>query len=202
MASETNIFGTNQRFKDAVDLINTLPDDRFPLVLVRLIQKLHLKNEDPFTTAEKEQLQNVFSLKAADVQAVIDSCSFIFEQAAYYAVKSDIFGFQLEKSGFSSGKVNAFQNVWSDGASDLLSRLRKQTLIPQQLSDVSWRFHMQMAQSTLSKLKEPSALFRLHLKSTSGEESDRAVNLEFGREELFSFFTKLEMIQEQLDNLV
>lgn len=35
---------------------------------------------------------------------------------------------------------------------------------------------MQMAQSTLSKLKEPSALFRLDLKSTSGEEVGPTIN--------------------------
>lgn len=38
--SENNVFGTNQRFKSSIDLVNTLSQDKFPLFLQRLIQQL------------------------------------------------------------------------------------------------------------------------------------------------------------------
>lgn len=39
----SQVFGNNQRFKNAIALINSLPDDKFPLVLGRIAKKLHLQ---------------------------------------------------------------------------------------------------------------------------------------------------------------
>lgn len=38
-----NLFGSNQKFKEAVQAINSIPTDKIPLILQRIIRKLHLK---------------------------------------------------------------------------------------------------------------------------------------------------------------
>lgn len=38
-----NVFGTNQKFKEAVQLINNIPDDKLYLILSRIIKKLGIK---------------------------------------------------------------------------------------------------------------------------------------------------------------
>eukprot|EP01117_Protostelium_nocturnum_P007075 TRINITY_DN253_c0_g1_i2.p1 TRINITY_DN253_c0_g1~~TRINITY_DN253_c0_g1_i2.p1 ORF type:complete len:204 (+),score=79.76 TRINITY_DN253_c0_g1_i2:601-1212(+) len=203
MASEANIFGTNQRFKESVQLINSLPDGPFPRILLRLTQKLHLKNERPFSEEEEEKLGSILSLKPTEVQSVLDSTSFILEQAAYYAARPEILGLQLEHAGVSASKISAFQSVWTEGGSELIGKLRKQTIVPKQLDQIGWRFHLQLSQNTLSKLKEPAAIFKFDLNSSTGNEAENeSFRLEFTPDELFNFFTKLELIQEQLDNLL
>ena len=66
--------------------------------------------------------------------------------------------------------------------------------------------HLHMGQSGLTKLKEPSAIFEMHLanpnSSADGPESaDEQFQLEFSHEELYAFFLKMDRIQEQLDAL-
>jgi hypothetical protein len=41
--SENNLFGSNQKFKDAVGFINDLDGDKFPLLIQRIIKKLDIK---------------------------------------------------------------------------------------------------------------------------------------------------------------
>ncbi len=40
-----------------------------------------------------------------ELQAVLDSCSFIFEQAGYFGINPEVLVVQLEKSGVINNKV-------------------------------------------------------------------------------------------------
>lgn len=45
--------------KKAVSLINTIDIGRFPRLLTRILQKLHLKAENSFSEEEKEKQPNM-----------------------------------------------------------------------------------------------------------------------------------------------
>jgi hypothetical protein len=44
--TKNNLFGTNQRFRDAVGLINEIPSEKFYPFLSRIVQKLDVKVTD------------------------------------------------------------------------------------------------------------------------------------------------------------
>ena len=79
----------------------------------------------------------------------------------------------------------------------MLERLKERSVAPAALEQVSWQLHLQMAQSHLARLKEPSALFALTVK---GEARER-VTLELSHEELYALHLRLEQVQAQLDRL-
>jgi len=210
LSSEENLFGTNEKFKNSIALLNELSSEKFPLLLQRIMQKLDMKNVPPFSSQEQTQLQNVFHLNLTQLQMILDASSFILEQAAYYGISSEILSIQLEKSGLTTEKISAFVKVWTAGARDLISKLRRKCIAPFQLESISWRLHLQMNHNGNSGLKDPYALFDLNLSSSaeSGssstsfeKENDDHLLLEFNTLELYDFFNKLETIQEQLDNL-
>jgi len=198
-----NLFGSNQKFKEAVQAINSIPTDKIPLILQRIIRKLHLKNEKPFTEAEEQQLQSAFSLSESQVQSALDGIAFIFEQAAYFGLNPQVLTSQLEKVGIVTQKLSAFETVWKQEAKELVIKLRGKSLAPFQLETVNWRLHLQVGQSNLFRLKEPSAVFEFGLTSTSEttKQANERLTMEFTHEELEDFFQRLETIQEQLDNL-
>jgi len=202
MASEDNILGTNQKFKDAVALINQIPPDKFPLILSRILTKIGTKDESMFTETEEEQLCKVFSLGSSDVHAVIDSCAFIFEQSAYFGIgTAGTLGVQLEKAGATIEKIEIFDSAWEEGSKELIARLKNKTVVPMELTKIGWRLHLQVGQSSLSRVKQPTAIFNLQLNSTSEVEKTNSLRFEFTHDQLYDFFTKLEVIQEQLDAL-
>ncbi|XP_011925832.1 PREDICTED: COMM domain-containing protein 10 isoform X6 [Cercocebus atys] len=66
--------------KKAVSLINAIDIGRFPRLLTRILQKLHLKAESSFSEEEEEKLQVAFSLEKQDLHLVLETISFILEQ--------------------------------------------------------------------------------------------------------------------------
>ncbi|XP_047730885.1 COMM domain-containing protein 10 isoform X3 [Prionailurus viverrinus] len=66
--------------KKAVSLINAIDIGRFPRLLTRILQKLHLKAENSFSEEEEEKLQAAFSLEKQDLHLVLETISFILEQ--------------------------------------------------------------------------------------------------------------------------
>ena len=52
-------------------------------------------------------------------------------------------------------------DAWSSGAKNVVEKLRQRSVCPKQLEAVNWRLHLQMAQKTKSKMKQPAALFEL-----------------------------------------
>ena len=58
-------------------------------------------------------------------------------------------------------QVQAIVDAWSSGAKNVVEKLRQRSVCPKQLEAVNWRLHLQMAQKTKSKMKQPAALFEL-----------------------------------------
>jgi len=59
-----SMFTASANIKKAVTLINNLDVSKFHLLLSRILQKLHLKEERTFSDEEEEKLQGAFDISA------------------------------------------------------------------------------------------------------------------------------------------
>lgn len=94
-----------ERFQEAAKVVNGIPIDKFPVLLNRIIQKLHLKVHDWkmkhiyailvmcadsglflvsqsvfFSPEEEDQLKSMLELSDKDLKTTLDCCSYIYEQ--------------------------------------------------------------------------------------------------------------------------
>jgi len=192
----TNLFS----MKKAVSLINAIDIGRFPRLLTRILQKLHLKAENSFSEEEEEKLQAAFSLEKQDLHLVLEIISFILEQAVYHTVKPATLQQQLEALHLTPDKAEAFGNAWSSMGQETVEKFRQRILAPHKLETVGWQLNLQMAHSAQAKLKSPQAVLQLGV-SNEDSKSVEKVLVEFSHKELFDFYNKLETIQAQLDSL-
>lgn len=91
-------------------------------------------------------------------------------------------------------------NLWTANGKSVAEKLKQRSIAPKQLSDVNWRLNLQVAQSSMTKMKVPNAMFELNLSSGS-QCSEEPVHLEFTHGELYAFYNQLETIQNLLDTL-
>ncbi|XP_039586903.1 COMM domain-containing protein 10 isoform X1 [Passer montanus] len=184
----------------AVSLLNTVDPGRFPRLLSRLLQKLHLKAESTFSEEEEEKLQIAFSLEKQDLHLVLETISFILEQAVYHNLKPASLQQQLQSIHLDQDKAEAFASAWAAAGQDTIEKFRQRVLTPQKLETVGWQLNLQMAESMQAKLKSPQAVLELGV-SNEDSKNLKKVFVEFSHKELFEFYNKLETIQAQLDSL-
>jgi hypothetical protein len=79
-------FKISLKFREAADISNLIPVEKFPLLLNRIIEKLHLRNERLFNETEETKLKNLFNLSSEELRLVLDCCCYIFEQAAFSGI--------------------------------------------------------------------------------------------------------------------
>ncbi|XP_019796423.1 COMM domain-containing protein 10 isoform X2 [Tursiops truncatus] len=204
--------------KKAVSLINEIDIGRFPRLLTRILQKLHLKAENSFSEEEEEKLQAAFSLERQDLHLVLETISFILEQAVYYNVKPAALQQQLENIHLRQDKAEAFVSAWSSVGQETIEKFRQRILAPHKLETVGWQLNLQMAHSAQAKLKSPQAVLQLgvsnedskiktvspgyswaiwmhpfqlgELPGTLPRKSLKKVLVEFSHKELFDFYNK------------
>ncbi|XP_061117316.1 COMM domain-containing protein 10 [Conger conger] len=195
-----SIIKETQSIREAVTHINAIDLNKFSRLLSRILQKLHLKAERSFSEEEEEKLQGALSLDKQALSLVLETVSFILEQAVYHNVKPASLKQQLESVHLDPDKVDALSQAWASTASDTVEKFRQRIFAPKKLEHVGWQLNLQMAQSTQAKLKSPHAVLEL---GVAGEEDQNAEKLfvEFSHQELLEFYSKLETIQEQLDSL-
>nr|AAY18869.1 PTD002 [synthetic construct] len=186
--------------KKAVSLINAIDTGRFPRLLTRILQKLHLKAESSFSEEEEEKLQAAFSLEKQDLHLVLETISFILEQAVYHNVKPAALQQQLENIHLRQDKAEAFVNTWSSMGQETVEKFRQRILAPCKLETVGWQLNLQMAHSAQAKLKSPQAVLQLGVNNEDSKSLEKVL-VEFSHKELFDFYNKLETIQAQLDSL-
>ncbi|KAK7492518.1 hypothetical protein BaRGS_00016184 [Batillaria attramentaria] len=158
------MFTASAKIKKAVTLINQLDTAKFPLLLSRILQKLHVKEERTFSEEEEEKLQGALGVAAADLELIIETLEFILQQAAYHAAKPLVLSQQLQQLELDEDKVKPIVEAWSTSGRDTVSKLRQRTIHPKQLEEVNWRLNLQMAQSSMSKMKLPNAMFEFGVK--------------------------------------
>ncbi|XP_075692510.1 COMM domain-containing protein 10 isoform X3 [Rhinoderma darwinii] len=196
----TAIFKDTVSIKQAVSIINDMDAGKFPRLLSRILQKLHLKTEQSFNEEEEEKLQAAFSLDKQSLKLVLETISFILEQAVYHNLKTPVFRQQLENIRLEQSKTEAFAIVWENAGQETVEKFRQRTLTPKKLETTAWQLNLQMAQSTQAKMKSPQAVLELGV-STEDTKNLEKIFVEFNHQELLEFYNKLETIQAQLDSL-
>ncbi|GFG31055.1 hypothetical protein Cfor_11439 [Coptotermes formosanus] len=188
--------------KRAVDIINNLDASKFPLLLSRITQAMQtaVPNEKAFSSEEEEKLQVSLGLEKSDVNLLLESTTFIIEQAAYYMTKPSVLQRHLSDTlKLNEDKCDAFVNVWISSAKGIVEHLRKRSLFPAQLEDVRWSLNLQTASDAQTKQVIPKAVFQFGLKTD--ENICDNVTIGFTHKELYEFYKHLETIQSQLDEL-
>ncbi|XP_053159540.1 COMM domain-containing protein 10 isoform X2 [Hemicordylus capensis] len=147
--------------RKAVSLINAIDTGKFSRLLSRILQKLHLKAESTFTEEEEEKLQVAFSVKKQDLHLILETITFILEQAVYHNLKPTILQQQLEHSHVDRDKVEVFATTWAAAGPETIEKFRQRSLSPQKLETVGWQLSLQMSQSTQAKQKSPQAVLEL-----------------------------------------
>uniref|UniRef100_UPI00398ED46C COMM domain-containing protein 10 isoform X3 n=1 Tax=Pristiophorus japonicus TaxID=55135 RepID=UPI00398ED46C len=158
-----------QSIKQALVLINGIDTGKFPRLLSRILQKLHLKDEHSFNEEEKEKLQAALSLEKQDLHLVLETVSFILEQAAYYNMKPAALQQQLENVHLNQEKSEAFALAWTNMGQDIVEKLRQNTFAPKKLENIGWCLNLEMGQSTQAKMKSPHAILELGVNSEDSE---------------------------------
>ncbi|XP_060271674.1 COMM domain-containing protein 10 isoform X1 [Ovis aries] len=189
-ASAALILRESPSMKKAVSLINEIDIGRFPRLLTRILQKLHLKAESSFSEEEEEKLQVAFSLEKQDLHLVLETISFILEQAVYHNVKPAALQQQLESIHLGQDKAEAFASAWSSMGQETIEKFRQRILAPHKLETVGWQLNLQMAHSAEAKLKSPQAMLQLGV-SNEDSKSLQKVLVEFSHKELFDFYNKV-----------
>jgi hypothetical protein len=185
-----------EQIKRAVELINSIEDDKFPLLLQRIALKIHSVQEASFKPDEIERLEKSLNLSNESTLMVIEILEFIFLQAAFELIKPQLLQSQLLKIKLSEEKSNAIVTLWQENAKDIIERIRQtKTISFRRLTSIKWRLSLQLASEVKTKQKLPNALFEFNLSDKSN------VQVEFSKEQLYEFFSKLEIIQKQIDAL-
>lgn len=106
--------------------MNNLEKGKFSRVLSRVLQKLHLKvgviwkywpsrhsdghsflqSERAFTADEEEKLQGALQLEPKELELVINTTTFILQQAAYHLAKPTVLKTHLASIGLEEEKVS------------------------------------------------------------------------------------------------
>ncbi|XP_061437881.1 COMM domain-containing protein 10 [Lethenteron reissneri] len=189
-----------ESIKQAVSIINTIDDAKFPRLLSRILQKLHLKDERSFSPEEEEKLMVALDLQQPQLELTLETCTFILQQAAYHSWKPAVMEKQLAQLHVTEAKCHAFLEAWAAGGRNAVDRLRQRSMAPKTLESMSWQLNLQLAQTTRARIKTPSAVLELGIQSDDNQELEK-VQMELTHQELFEFYKKLEMIQSQLDAL-
>lgn len=206
-----------------IALINRVDVGNLGALLLRIVQKLHLKvrccssvpsqlidggclqktqNESVFTDAQLEQLQSSLQLSADQLADTLLACTYLLQQAAYDTLKPNRLGNQLVQAEMAAAQAEAFVRVWEQKGAAAIELLKDLTLAPLVLSDVHWRLHLTIGQDTVAKRKELAAVLQLGLQDNTGPEPAAAkVLLEMDEEQLRKLYGQLETIQEQLDSV-
>lgn len=205
-SSADAMFNVTSRFKEAVTLVNRVADDKFPVLLARIIGKLGDKqSEGIFTPQEETQLQQLLSLDAHALHTILEGCSYILEKAAYHQAKARTLGKQLLAAGVTEAKATAFARVWEGEGKALVAKLRTRAMgAPMVLHAAKWEVHLQLGQSGLSRAKDSRAMFELDLRDADDVDDDTKRDnfmMEFSHDQLYDFFQKIERVQQQLDSL-
>lgn len=195
-------FKIASRFYKAALVVNSIPIEKFPLILNRIFQKLHLKGVKFFSEEEENQLKDLFELSTEELSLVLNCCCYIFEQAAFTSTGPEPLFNILVEAGFEDTHAKAIGRIWAAEAGDYVGKLKEQTLGFPSVVSINHHMDMILGQKDLSKQQDPTALFEFEIASQNGITTDNdKFGVEFSHPELFSFFQQLDRVQKQLDGL-
>jgi len=202
---ESKVFAGTKRFKEAVELINSVDNTTFSKIIPLIIKHLSTHQHQIFHKDEEDHVRELLSFSADQLETVLDASSYIFEQAGYLNLNADNLKRHLELAGINDNIATTFATCWQTHRETYTSKLRDRSFgAPLTLQQIDWRLNLTMGHTSKSKTKDFNAIFNLHLSSAdSADENTPPENLavEFSPDRLADFYDKMERIQEQLDAL-
>ncbi|XP_027022967.2 COMM domain-containing protein 10 isoform X2 [Tachysurus fulvidraco] len=159
-----------QSIKEAVTLINSIEINKLSRLLSRILQKLHLKGERSFSDDEEQKLQTALALEKQALQLVLETSSFLLEQAVYHNIKPPSLKQQLENLHIAPDKAEAFSQAWATAGPDVVEKIRQTIFAPKKLEHIGWQLNLQMGQSSQAKQKEPHAVLDLGIREEDDSE--------------------------------
>ena len=172
-------FKISSRFISTASSINVINVDKFSKLLIRIIQKLHIRDERLFTIEEENQLKSVFNVTDETLRLIIDACCYIFEQAAFSGIGPEPLYETLLEAGIDEQHSKVIGRLWASEALNFINKLKSRTLGSNTLIETRYHLNLIMADSILSKQQEPTAIFEFTLSNptTVSKGSDSGLSL-------------------------
>ncbi|ROL53722.1 COMM domain-containing protein 10 [Anabarilius grahami] len=142
-------------------------------------------------------LQSALSMEKQTLQLLLETVSFILEQAVYHSVKPAALKQQLENISVASEKAEVFSQVWASAGPDVVEKIRHGIFALKKLDHVGWQLNLQMARSDQSRLKAPHAVLNLGLRTE--DDAEGSVTEE---QKLFVEFSLLILRQQQIKTVI
>lgn len=182
------------KLKEAVQIINSLEPSKLELFLERVLTGLQSPKRQIFTSKELSQLENILNLTPNSLQILISASGFLFEQFAQLKISN--LQDDLLEVNIGEEQIEAFQNVWSDGATEFLLHLKDRAVsVPCLVEQFDWRLQLPLG-SNYEMSCQPEAELKIKLST------DEVKQLSFTKEQLQELFMNLEIIQSQIDSLI
>ena len=121
-------FKIASRFRDAAQAINMVPIDKFPRLVGRVFQKLHIKGARLFSEDEENQLKALFGLTSEQLQLILDGCCYTFEQAAFTLTGPEALYSIMLEAGFDEAHAKVLGENVSYSNYIILSNISTQQL--------------------------------------------------------------------------
>ena len=123
-------FQITSKFRQAAELINRTPAEKFPLVLQRIARRLgDVSDEAVFRPEEQAQLCEMFGMSNAELDGVLSACAYFFEHAAYTTMRPRALKEALLQAGMDDAHAELAQQVWAVEATDYVTKLRDRTMV-------------------------------------------------------------------------
>jgi COMM domain containing 10 len=186
-------------------------------ILKRLCQELEISVA--FSADEITKMHETLALEKNQVDIMLQTLSFILQQAAYHLVKPALLAEHLKAFGLDDSSSTILSEVWSNQAKSIVDRLKKESVVPNKV--IHWQFftsnfgiiyvlvqvenvesslHLQLSSLVDGQTKTPMAL--IHLNFGQPAEAFGDLTLEFNQTELQKFYQTLETIQAHLDQII
>uniref|UniRef100_A0A8C4QP92 COMM domain containing 10 n=1 Tax=Eptatretus burgeri TaxID=7764 RepID=A0A8C4QP92_EPTBU len=177
------------RIKEAVGIANGVDEGKFPRILSRILQKLHLKDERPFSVEEEQKLQIALDLDSSHLSLLLETLAFLFEQAVFHGPKMPALEQQLLDLGLASPQIAAFLQAWVGGGRTATEALRRRALAPHSLQSVGWTLGLGLAQSCQARQQIPTAMLEMGIRSNDSQSMEKLL-MEFNHKELYELYNK------------
>jgi len=194
------LLDVTQHLVDQIKLMNEhVTSQTAGPILARVIEKLDRK-ERAFNETEERKLCGMLKLDDKQLQDVLETAGYVFEQCTYFGASSDALSKELSGAGLNSDIVSAFVTVWDEGGAMLRAKLSERSICANRLVSSDWSLHLQMGQQDMTRIKKPVAIVSLTTQNQDLDQNETK-NYEFTHEQLIAFSKNLDRIQDQLDNL-
>lgn len=193
-----------EKIRQTFKLINEIEMDKFPLLAQRIAAKVHSNTEMSFKSDEMDKLAKSLGLSVENVQEVIATIEFIYQQACYEMIKPAVLNTKLLALKLDETKSQALSEIWRVEGKLIMERMRQtRTVSGQRLRNVNWRINLTLASDVKSRQKAANVLMEFNLTDPNDTQGcdPEPVHIEFDRDELHEFLNKLDIIQRQLDSL-